>query len=134
MPEAVRLAILSFSFLSLAAFGTYLLAGSVTAQRLAESVAAHHLPEGVAPLDLPQVLGEAQVLGLGPQAPGILLGLGDAAAAADEVEYVNGAATTPMGKLRAANGQLVPLSELVRVERGEAGLVFTPVLQAEVVD
>ncbi len=34
VPEAVRLAILSFSFLSLAAFGTYLLAGSEKAQRL----------------------------------------------------------------------------------------------------
>ncbi len=31
-------------------------------------------------------------------------GFGDAAMAADEVEYVNGAPTTPMGRLRAANG------------------------------
>jgi len=31
-------------------------------------------------------------------------GLGDVQSAADEVEYVNGAATTPMGKVRAGNG------------------------------
>ncbi len=35
-------------------------------------------------------------------------GLGDATSAAEEVEYVNGAATTPMGKLRAANGRGEP--------------------------
>ena len=35
-------------------------------------------------------------------------GLGDASAAADEVEYVNGAATTPMGRLRAKNGHAGP--------------------------
>jgi len=35
-------------------------------------------------------------------------GFGDAHSAADEVEYVNGAATTPMGKLRAANGHPKP--------------------------
>lgn len=35
-------------------------------------------------------------------------GLGDATSAADEVEYVNGAASTPMGKLRAANGHAEP--------------------------
>ncbi len=35
-------------------------------------------------------------------------GLGDVASAADEVEYVNGAAATPMGKLRAANGHAEP--------------------------
>jgi alpha-N-arabinofuranosidase len=35
-------------------------------------------------------------------------GFGDAAMAADEVEYVNGAASTPMGKLRAANGHEQP--------------------------
>jgi len=35
-------------------------------------------------------------------------GLGDVRSAADEVEYVNGAATTPMGKLRAGNGQPAP--------------------------
>ena len=35
-------------------------------------------------------------------------GLGDAASAADEVEYVNGAATTPLGALRALNGQQAP--------------------------
>jgi len=35
-------------------------------------------------------------------------GLGDAKMAADEVEYVNGTADTPMGKLRAANGHAKP--------------------------
>jgi len=35
-------------------------------------------------------------------------GFGDAFSAAQEVEYVNGAATTPMGKLRAANGHPEP--------------------------
>ncbi len=35
-------------------------------------------------------------------------GLGDAARAADEVEYVNGAASTPMGSLRAAAGHEQP--------------------------
>jgi alpha-L-arabinofuranosidase len=35
-------------------------------------------------------------------------GFGDAAMAADEVEYVNGAASTPMGRLRAANGHEAP--------------------------
>jgi len=35
-------------------------------------------------------------------------GLGDAALAAKEVEYFNGAATTPMGKRRAANGHPEP--------------------------
>jgi alpha-N-arabinofuranosidase len=35
-------------------------------------------------------------------------GLGDVKSAADEVEYVNGAATTPQGKLRAANGHQEP--------------------------
>jgi alpha-N-arabinofuranosidase len=35
-------------------------------------------------------------------------GFGDAHSAADLVEYVNGAATTPMGKLRAANGHPAP--------------------------
>ncbi len=35
-------------------------------------------------------------------------GLGDATSAAEEVEYVNGAPTTPMGKLRAANGRAEP--------------------------
>jgi len=35
-------------------------------------------------------------------------GLGDAGAAADEVEYVNGEASTPMGRLRAQNGHADP--------------------------
>ena len=35
-------------------------------------------------------------------------GFGDAHSAAQEVEYVNGAASTPMGKLRAANGHPEP--------------------------
>jgi alpha-N-arabinofuranosidase len=35
-------------------------------------------------------------------------GFGDAARAADEVEYANGAPTTPMGRLRAANGHEQP--------------------------
>jgi alpha-N-arabinofuranosidase len=35
-------------------------------------------------------------------------GLGDVAAAADEVEYVNGAASTPMGALRGKNGHAAP--------------------------
>jgi alpha-N-arabinofuranosidase len=35
-------------------------------------------------------------------------GLGDAASAASQVEYVNGAATTPMGAQRALNGQQAP--------------------------
>ncbi len=35
-------------------------------------------------------------------------GFGDAWSAAQEVEYVNGAATTPMGRLRAANGHPAP--------------------------
>ncbi|HET8656326.1 MAG TPA: hypothetical protein VFL93_12470 [Longimicrobiaceae bacterium] len=35
-------------------------------------------------------------------------GFGDARSAADEVEYANGAATTPMGRLRAANGHPEP--------------------------
>ena len=35
-------------------------------------------------------------------------GFGDAHSAADEVEYVNGSAGTPMGKLRAANGHPEP--------------------------
>lgn len=35
-------------------------------------------------------------------------GFGDAHSAADEVEYANGAATTPMGRLRAANGHPRP--------------------------
>lgn len=35
-------------------------------------------------------------------------GFGDAFSAAQEVEYVNGAADTPMGKLRAANGHPAP--------------------------
>lgn len=35
-------------------------------------------------------------------------GLGDAASAAEQVEYVNGAASTPMGRLRAANGHPEP--------------------------
>jgi alpha-N-arabinofuranosidase len=35
-------------------------------------------------------------------------GFGDVHSAADLVEYVNGAATTPMGKLRAANGHPAP--------------------------
>ena len=37
-------------------------------------------------------------------------GLGDASAAADEVEYVNGATTTPMGQLRAKNGHAEPFA------------------------
>jgi len=35
-------------------------------------------------------------------------GFGDAVSAAQEVQYVNGAANTPMGKLRAANGHRAP--------------------------
>ncbi len=35
-------------------------------------------------------------------------GLGDVQSAADEVEYVNGAATTAQGKARAANGHKEP--------------------------
>jgi alpha-N-arabinofuranosidase len=35
-------------------------------------------------------------------------GFGDAFSAAQEVEYANGAATTPMGRLRAANGHAAP--------------------------
>lgn len=35
-------------------------------------------------------------------------GLGDAHSAAEEVEYVNGAASSPMGKWRAANGHAAP--------------------------
>ncbi|WP_321470098.1 alpha-N-arabinofuranosidase [uncultured Paludibaculum sp.] len=35
-------------------------------------------------------------------------GLGDAHSAAEQVEYVNGPATSPMGKLRAANGHPAP--------------------------
>ncbi len=35
-------------------------------------------------------------------------GLGDAASAAEQVQYANGAADTPMGKLRAENGHPVP--------------------------
>ncbi|MCX5683007.1 MAG: alpha-N-arabinofuranosidase, partial [Planctomycetota bacterium] len=35
-------------------------------------------------------------------------GLGDTKSAADEVQYANGAADTPMGKLRAANGRAEP--------------------------
>jgi alpha-N-arabinofuranosidase len=35
-------------------------------------------------------------------------GFGDAFSAAQEVEYANGAATTPMGRLRAANGHPAP--------------------------
>jgi alpha-N-arabinofuranosidase len=35
-------------------------------------------------------------------------GFGDAASAAAQVEYANGAATTPMGRLRAANGHPAP--------------------------
>ena len=35
-------------------------------------------------------------------------GFGEARSAAEEVEYVNGAADTPMGKLRAANGHPAP--------------------------
>jgi len=35
-------------------------------------------------------------------------GLGDAVAAADQVEYANGAATTPQGRLRAQNGRSRP--------------------------
>jgi alpha-N-arabinofuranosidase len=35
-------------------------------------------------------------------------GLGDAHSAAEEVEYMNGAATTPMGALRAKNGHAAP--------------------------
>jgi alpha-N-arabinofuranosidase len=35
-------------------------------------------------------------------------GFGDAFSAAQEVEYANGAVTTPMGKLRAANGHAAP--------------------------
>jgi alpha-L-arabinofuranosidase len=35
-------------------------------------------------------------------------GLGDVSSAADEVEYVNGAAATPMGALRASNGHAAP--------------------------
>ena len=37
-------------------------------------------------------------------------GLGDVASAADEVEYVNGAATTPMGRVRAQNGHRDPFT------------------------
>jgi len=37
-------------------------------------------------------------------------GLGDASSAADEVEYVNGAATTPMGQLRAKHGRSEPFT------------------------
>jgi alpha-N-arabinofuranosidase len=37
-------------------------------------------------------------------------GLGDAVAAADEVEYVNGGASTPMGRLRAQNGRAEPFT------------------------
>jgi alpha-N-arabinofuranosidase len=37
-------------------------------------------------------------------------GFGDAAMAADEVEYVNGAPSTPMGRLRAANGHEQPFN------------------------
>jgi len=37
-------------------------------------------------------------------------GLGDAASAAEEVEYVNGAVDTPMGRLRAANGHPEPFN------------------------
>ena len=35
-------------------------------------------------------------------------GLGDSHSAAEEVEYMNGAATTPMGALRAKNGHPEP--------------------------
>ncbi len=35
-------------------------------------------------------------------------GLGGARSAADQIEYVNGAASTPMGKLRARNGRSLP--------------------------
>ena len=35
-------------------------------------------------------------------------GFGEARSAAQEVEYVNGSADTPMGKLRAANGHPAP--------------------------
>ena len=35
-------------------------------------------------------------------------GLGDAHSAAEEVEYVNGSATTRLGKLRASNGHAAP--------------------------
>ncbi len=35
-------------------------------------------------------------------------GLGDAAAASEEIEYVNGSADTPMGRLRARNGHPAP--------------------------
>jgi alpha-N-arabinofuranosidase len=38
-------------------------------------------------------------------------GFGDAHSAAEEVEYVNGSASTPMGKLRAANGHPEPYRE-----------------------
>jgi alpha-N-arabinofuranosidase len=37
-------------------------------------------------------------------------GFGDAYSAAAEVEYANGAVTTPMGKLRAANGSTLPFA------------------------
>ena len=44
-------------------------------------------------------------------------GLGDVSSAADEVEYVNGAASTPMGKLRAANGHKEPYALPLLVDR-----------------
>lgn len=39
---------------------------------------------------------------------GVNAGLGDANSAADWLQYVNGSTTTPMGKLRAANGHPLP--------------------------
>ena len=42
-------------------------------------------------------------------------GLGDVSSAADEVEYVNGAASSPMGKLRAQNGHEQPFNVPVLV-------------------
>ena len=42
-------------------------------------------------------------------------GLGDVASAADEVEYANGAAATPMGALRATNGHAAPYGVQVLV-------------------
>jgi alpha-N-arabinofuranosidase len=51
-----------------------------------------------------------QLCGLLDVAPyvNVNAGFGDASSAAQEVEYANGAATTPMGRLRAANGHPKP--------------------------
>ena len=47
------------------------------------------------------------LLGVAPYVA-VNAGFGDAFSAAQEVEYANGAATTPMGRLRAANGHATP--------------------------